>query len=128
MSWSATLARASAADALSNAHHTFLSHRYFPLLDGLRCLSIVAVVWFHASGGTFSSGVLARGSSGVSLFFVISGFLITTLLLREQSATGNISLKRFYLRRTLRIFPLYYAILALYVVLVILMERQSAAG
>lgn len=48
------------------------------------------------------------GDLGVSLFFVISGFLITLLLLREESATGTVSLRAFYLRRTLRIFPAYY--------------------
>lgn len=52
------------------------------------------------------------GDLGVSLFFVISGFLITLLLLREESATGTVSLRAFYLRRTLRIFPAYYAYIA----------------
>jgi acetyl esterase/lipase len=54
--------------------------------------------------------------------------LITTILLRERSSTGAISAKRFYLRRVLRIFPAYYAILALYVVLLIVFERDSAEG
>jgi hypothetical protein len=112
--------------SLSTAHQSFLSRGHFPLLDGLRCLSIVAVVWHHAAGGTYQIGILTRGSEGVSLFF--SGFLITTLLVRERSSAGNISVRRFYLRRTLRIFPLYYAALALYVVLVIFIEKQSAAG
>ena len=49
---------------------------------------------------------------GVSLFFVLSGFLITLLMMREREATGSISLKRFYLRRALRIFPAYYVFLA----------------
>ena len=122
--------RASAAPTppLSAAHLIFLSRSYFPLLDGLRCLSIVAVVWFHAAGATVSSGLLSRGEEGVSLFFVISGFLITTILLREQSTTGGISLKRFYLRRALRIFPLYYALLALYAILVAVIEKHSAFG
>ena len=110
------------------AHRIFLSRSYFPLLDGLRCLSIVAVVWFHAAGGTQAPGILSRGEEGVSLFFVISGFLITTILLREQSTVGGISLKRFYLRRTLRIFPLYYAMLALYAMLVAIIEKQTPAG
>jgi peptidoglycan/LPS O-acetylase OafA/YrhL len=116
-----SVAFASPIPPLSAAYRNFISRRYFPLLDGLRCLSIVAVVAFHA-------GILSRGYEGVSLFFVISGFLITTILLREQSITGGISLKRFYLRRTFRIFPLYYAILALYVVLVIVVEKQSAVS
>lgn len=107
----------SPAPQLATAHRDFLNRSYFPLLDGLRCLSIVAVVAFHAR-------VFLPGYEGVSLFFVISGFLITTNLLREQSATGGISLKRFYLRRTFRIFPLYYAILALYVVLFVVLDQQ----
>ncbi len=51
---------------------------------------------------------------GVLLFFAISGFLITTLLLREQATAGSISLSRFYIRRSLRIFPLYYLVLGIY--------------
>src|SRR5882672_6045500 len=92
----------------------FQKAKYFPLLDGLRAVSIVGVVWHHAGGALHFSGPLSRGYHGVSLFFVISGFLITTLLLRERSRTGAISLRKFYLRRALRIFPLYYAVLALY--------------
>lgn len=68
------------------------------------------------------------GGHGVTLFFAISGFLITTLLIRELGVTGSIDLKAFYARRTLRIFPLYYAVLLLYVVLVFTMERNTIAG
>src|SRR5437870_3157565 len=88
----------------------FRQTRYFGALDGLRCLSIVAVVAFHTLRGT-SSPIVLRGNLGVDLFFLISGFLITTLLIRERSQYGAISLKKFYIRRTLRIFPLYYAVL-----------------
>ncbi len=126
---SAAPSRPPIASSPATAYHIFLNCKYFPLLDGLRCLSIVAVVWFHAAGTIYHhSELLSRGYLGVSLFFVISGFLITTLLLREQSGTGNISLKRFYLRRAFRIFPLYYAVVALYVVLVSATETHSAAG
>jgi peptidoglycan/LPS O-acetylase OafA/YrhL len=106
----------------------FQEARYFPLLDGLRAVSIVGVVWHHAGGTRFLAGPLARGYHGVSLFFVLSGFLITTLLLRERRRTGAISLRKFYLRRALRIFPLYYAVLALYVAMVVYVERGSRAG
>ncbi|HYC76902.1 MAG TPA: acyltransferase [Planctomycetota bacterium] len=90
----------------------------FPSLDGLRAFSVAAVVWHHAGGSTCSDATLAgRGRHGVTLFFALSGFLITTLLLRERAATGRISLGRFYARRTLRIFPLYYATLGVYALL-----------
>lgn len=107
----------------ARAHKEFLSTRIFPGLDGLRCLSIVLVVAYHVSGS--HSGFLGRGYLGVALFFAISGFLITSLLLREQEAHGHISLARFYGRRALRIFPLYYAVLAIYVVLVLALEKGT---
>src|SRR5260221_4943518 len=106
----------------------FQEAKYFPFLDGLRALSILGVVWHHAGGTRLLAGPLSRGYHGVSLFFVISGFLITTLLLRERKRTQGISLRKFYLRRALRIFPLYYAVLALYVVMVVYIERGSRAG
>ena len=53
-----------------------------------------------------------HGTLGVQVFFVISGYLITTLLVSERAATGSISLRLFYVRRTLRIFPPFYAFLA----------------
>ena len=81
----------------------------FGALDGLRALSIVPVVWHHATPHPLD-GVLGRGPLGVDLFFATSGFLITTLLLREREG-GGIDLRAFYTRRTLRIFPLYYFVL-----------------
>ncbi len=89
----------------------FAGTRAFGSLDGLRCLSIVAVVWHHSRLQASGPGLLAHGFLGVDLFFVISGFLITTLLLRERRQTGSISLGRFWMRRTLRIFPPYFALL-----------------
>jgi len=64
----------------------------------------------------------------VSLFFAISGFLITTLLLRERDRNGTINLKKFYARRSLRIFPLYYTVLLAYIALVFVMERNTGPG
>jgi len=83
---------------------------YFPLLDGLRAFAILPVIWHHATPGPLP-GVLGRGPLGVDLFFVLSGFLITTLLLRERP----IDLRAFWIRRSLRIFPLYYLVLGAYV-------------
>lgn len=88
----------------------------FGSLDGLRALSILPVVWHHSTPRPLE-GVLGKGPLGVDLFFTISGFLITTLLLRERdrSGRGRVSEASFYKRRALRIFPLYYTILGLYV-------------
>ena len=84
-----------------------------PSLDGLRAVSIGLVVAFHIIGMTAFGGAFANiGNLGVRVFFVISGFLITGLLLKEKERTGSISLRRFYARRTLRIFPAFYTFLA----------------
>src|SRR5205807_9098473 len=81
-------------------------------LDGLRAVSILLVLLGHAAMSDGAPHILSPlshiGNIGVRFFFVISGFLITTLLLKEQAKTGTISLKQFYLRRTLRIFPAAY--------------------
>ena len=80
-------------------------------LDGLRALSIGAMLFAHASKtGSFPGwlGGNSSGKLGVRVFFVISGFLITSLLLKEFSKTGRVSLKAFYLRRAIRILPVYY--------------------
>ncbi len=108
------------------AHQDFLAQKFFPSLDGLRGVSILAVAWFHAGG--HRAGILGQGHLGVHLFFAISGFLITTLMLRERDRTGAISLRNFYVRRTLRIFPAYYATVLLYVTLVAAIEPNSPAG
>jgi len=93
-----------------------------PSLDGLRAVSIVLVLYGHLEGTrNFPHLGLARFGGdlahlGVTVFFVISGFLITSLLMSERQKTGTISLKGFYLRRILRIFPAFYVfILALVV-------------
>jgi peptidoglycan/LPS O-acetylase OafA/YrhL len=105
----------------------FKQRRVFGSLDGLRALSIIGVVYHHATR-TRIMFLSEAGAEGVTLFFGISGFLITTLLLRERHRTGSISLKDFYARRTLRIFPLYYAVLLAYVAIVFLSERDSNEG
>ena len=100
-----------------NSSPAWLAGGNIPGLDGLRALSIAAVVLAHASltwsGTTDHAHPLARlGSIGVDLFFVISGFLITWLLLREQRRNAVISLRAFYIRRAWRILPPYLVFLA----------------
>ena len=101
------------------SYERYRATQYFGSLDGLRGLAVLAVIWHHTAGHHFSGTWLATaGPHGVTLFFAISGLLITTLLLREHERHGVISLSRFYLRRTLRIFPLYYGVLTAYAILV----------
>ena len=94
-------------------HAAYLGTRTFASLDGLRALSILGVIWHHTVNHAAPWPALRRGFLGVDLFFVISGFLIVTLLLRECRASGSISLRRFYVRRSLRIVPAYWALLVL---------------
>ncbi|RKT53001.1 acyltransferase family protein [Saccharothrix australiensis] len=89
-------------------HAEFMAMRRFPALDGLRAIAAVIVVVSHFAGPEWT---WVSGWVGVYVFFVLSGFLITTLLLREQSTNGRISLKAFYLRRVFRILPPYLVIL-----------------
>ena len=94
-----------------------------PSLNGLRALSISLVIMCHANMRLHFSdtksplSLFTDGLFGVGVFFVISGFLITTLLLKEEEKHGRISIKRFYLRRALRILPAYYALLLVYAIL-----------
>jgi peptidoglycan/LPS O-acetylase OafA/YrhL len=110
-------------DSANAAHQAFLRTKTFGALDGLRALAILAVVLYHVLEAR--EGLVGRFYLSVSLFFAISGFLITTLLLRERESTGTISLKGFYARRSLRIFPLYYAIVFFYIVLVYFFEDDA---
>src|SRR5688572_20426684 len=116
----------SPAPALDDqAYSAFCNTRHFGSLDGLRSISILAVIWHHGPGAGLSSGLGSKGWLGVHLFFAISGFLITTLLLREKTRKGEIELKNFYVRRVLRIFPLYYSVLALYAALTYFVGSQG---
>ena len=102
----------------------FRTTKYFPALDGLRCFSIAAVIWHHSTPRQLE-GVAGRGHLGVRLFFCISGLLITTLLLRERRQSGSIDLVRFWTRRCLRIFPLYYCVLAGFTVFALCLPSAS---
>ncbi len=114
-----------ATDIFSPSSQNGQPARNIPSLDGLRALSILLVIVAHSrwylpesiAQNTFFHFVIGNGTHGVTVFFVISGYLITTLLLRELDKTGRISLRRFYFRRTMRIFPPFYCLLGVMAVL-----------
>ncbi|WP_259071206.1 acyltransferase family protein [Mucilaginibacter sp. X4EP1] len=101
-----------------------LKTSYFPGLDGLRAVSIILVVISHVYY-TSELAKYIRGDLGVEVFFVISGFLITTLLLKEKVKFGEVSLKQFYIRRALRIFPVAYLYLFCLVILTIIFNLNT---
>lgn len=105
----------------------FSDKKTIPNLDGLRGVSIILVMIHHIPPLTSTIGLNLQqnGRLGVMLFFVISGFLITHLALKEKRLTGIFNLKDFYLRRALRIFPLYYAVLSIVCFLVYALNVYS---
>lgn len=107
-----------------------MSIQRLPSINGLRAISILMVLFHHLEVQhilTFTMSsfkwlipilhFVQDGQLGVNIFFVISGFLITTLLLHEEKITKTISIKNFFIRRTLRIFPAYFFLLFIYGVL-----------
>ncbi len=84
---------------------------YLPGLDGLRALAVVAVMIYHANHVWLSGGFL-----GVEVFFVISGYLITLLLIAEHERTGRIKLGQFWLRRARRLLPALFTMMLLVMV------------
>lgn len=96
--------------------------RYFPNLNGIRCIAALLVVFHHLEQAKQAFGidnfydvsiVKHAGRLGVGLFFVLSGFLITYLLLEEKGRFGDVDAKKFYLRRVFRIWPIYFLIIGL---------------
>ena len=100
-------------------HPLEITHqKHIPSLDGLRGISIILVVMSHLKlSWNYFYTMIFNGPLGVNVFFVISGFLITSLCLKEKQLTGTISLKDFYIRRVLRIFPVAYLYIAVVFVL-----------
>ena len=95
-----------------------------PALDGFRGIAVLVVILFHTPLLLYPRGIgvasldraLAGGFLGVDLFFVLSGFLITALLLSEENQHGSIGLGSFYVRRALRLLPALYLVLAAFFV------------
>jgi peptidoglycan/LPS O-acetylase OafA/YrhL len=101
----------------SEAHTAYRDVRFFGSLDGLRCFCILLVLWHHRPQilpeNVEVPLILTRGFTGVDFFFVLSGFLITTLLVREETRNGQFSIVGFYRRRILRIVPVYFLLVTL---------------
>jgi peptidoglycan/LPS O-acetylase OafA/YrhL len=107
---------------------------YFPELDGLRFVAFMMVYLFHDGvpfdvlrrlvGDQVANAFFDNGGYGVQLFFILSGYLIATLLLREEASHGRIALKAFWVRRILRIWPLYYLVVFLGFFVLPLLERN----
>ena len=91
--------------------------RHLPVLDGLRAVAVLLVLWCHVPLATAgypewlrtANTLVGPGGTGVELFFVLSGFLITRILIREREQ--QVPVRWFLLRRILRIFPIYYLLL-----------------
>jgi peptidoglycan/LPS O-acetylase OafA/YrhL len=90
------------------------SHFNIPSLDGIRALSILIVLVSHCGLGKW-----VPGGFGVTIFFFLSGYLITTLMRREIGKTGTVSLRNFYIRRCLRILPPCYVVIAIALIVAI---------
>jgi peptidoglycan/LPS O-acetylase OafA/YrhL len=109
--------------------------RRLPSLDGWRAVSIILVLGYHSlcmlgfppSLPPFLLNVF-DGDFGVRCFFVISGFLITWLLINEQDSDGRVSLKHFYIRRALRILPVYFAFIAVLFCLQLITPFRQSLG
>src|ERR1700751_710567 len=96
------------------------SQRYLPGLDGLRALAVGAVVAYHMDLGWAQGGLL-----GVGVFFTLSGYLITDLLLGQHEITGRLQLTDFWLRRARRLLPALFVMLAVVAAWVTLLDRDQ---
>jgi len=96
-------------------YEQYIARKYLPELDGLRAFSILIVVTVHMKDRVWE---WLAGAQGVTVFFVLSGYLITLLALRETRFNGCLNVRAFFVRRVFRLFPSYYFVLGIYCVLV----------
>ena len=106
-------------NAKHRANVTATEKRYYPALDGLRTLAVLSVMLYHLEVGWMQGGLL-----GVTIFFVLSGFLITGLLIQEWDTTQGIHLGNFWLRRVRRLVPAIATVLVVTIFLTILFNHQ----
>ncbi|WP_019778823.1 acyltransferase family protein, partial [Streptococcus sobrinus] len=100
-----------------------MKKRYITGFDGLRTIGLLAVIFYHIYPSIFRGGYL-----GVALFFVLSGYLITDLLLREYEANGRIAVKAFLLRRFKRLYPNMIAVMLLSTVYMYFFQKNLLNG
>lgn len=112
----------SGGDQTPHVTHNTPPLGYLPSLDGIRAIAVLAVMVFHSALPWLPGGFL-----GVDVFFVLSGFLITTLLLQEVERTGRIHFGAFYLRRARRLLPALAVVLVASAALVVLFAPDAAA-
>jgi len=104
-----------------------LNKSYIPALDGFRGIAIITVIYTHTL--IFSSyAKYGPGNIGVEVFFVLSGFLITSLLFKEKVKKGKVSFRKFYIRRALRIIPVAYLFLVVLLILNYLFKLNISSG
>ena len=112
---------------------------YNPRLDGVRGMAILLVLVahfpfeiFNCSNSPYYESVFGKigmiGTTGVDLFFILSGFLITNILLANKDNDIKTFFKNFYVRRSLRIFPLYYGVLIFILLILPLFHKTSASS
>ena len=97
--------------------------RYMPGLDGLRAIAVLAVIAYHEQFGWAPGGLL-----GVAVFFTLSGYLITDLLLAQWTGEGRIRLRQFWMRRARRLLPALFVMLALVTAWVTIVDRARLAS
>ncbi len=111
------------AAAAPPAAPTAVTGRHLPALDGLRAVAVAGVLAYHLGTGAVSGGYL-----GVDLFFVLSGFLITALLLEEWVSSGTVRLAAFWARRARRLLPALFVLLLAVGLSVVVIGRLGSAG
>lgn len=97
---------------------------YIPFIDGLRFVGFILIFFRHYHGPTPAGFLTKIGWVGVPLFFLISGFLLTKLLCKEYQAIGTINLKKYFARRILRIWPLYFTYLFIIFIIAALIHKE----
>ena len=98
---------------------------YRPELDGIRAIAIIAVIFYHLKFTVYDLKIFSGGFLGVDIFFVISGYIITSLILKELDQNRSFSFVNFYLRRARRILPVLYLVILVSIPIVLFFLRPA---